>query len=98
MTHSNQGSVASQVESLQRQFAQGPGLPCADLWSAELITQVLQGQGTEFYDRIDSPLVTLAMFLSQCQDADPSLRQAVIRLSAHRVAQEQPACSSNTGA
>src|SRR5438309_343153 len=49
-------------------------------------------------DRIYTPLVTLAMFLSQCQDADPSLRQAVTRLIAHRVAQEQSACSSNTGA
>jgi hypothetical protein len=38
------------------------------------------------------------MLLSQCQDADPSQRQAVTRLIAHRIAQKQPACSSNTGA
>jgi hypothetical protein len=98
MPHRNQGSVASQVESLQRQFAQAPGLPFAELLPAELVTQLLQEQGTEFYDRIYTPLVTLAMFLSQCQDADPSLRQAVTRLLAHRVAQEQPTCSSSTGA
>ena len=71
MPHSNQGSVASQVESLQRQFAQAPGLPFADLLPAELVTQLLQEQDVVFSDRIYPPLVTLAMFLSQCQDADP---------------------------
>jgi Transposase DDE domain len=96
--HSNQGSVASQVESLQRQFAQAPGLPFADLLPAELIMQLLQEQDVEFHDRLYTPLVTLAMLLSQCQDADPSQRQAVARFIAHRVAQGQSACSSNTGA
>src|ERR1700687_3137839 len=98
MPHSNQGSVASQVESLQRQFAQVPGLPFADLLPAELITQLLRELGAEFHDRIYTPLVTLAMFLSQCQDADPSQRQAVNRLIAQRVAKKRSACSSNTGA
>jgi Transposase DDE domain len=96
--HSNQGSVASQVESLQRQFAQAPGLPFADLLPAELITRLLQELGSDFHDRIYTPLVTLAMFLSQCQDADPSQRQAVNRLIAQRVAHKRSACSSNTGA
>jgi IS4 transposase len=98
MPHSIQDSVASQVETLQRQFAQAPGLPFAELLPAELVTQLLQEQDAVFYDRIYTPLVTLATFLSQCQDADPSQRQAVTRLIAHRVAQEQPACSSHTGA
>lgn len=98
MPQSNQGSVASQVESLQRQFAQAPGLPFAELLPTELITQLLQEHGTEYYDRTYTPLVTLAMFLSQCSDADPSMKQAVARLIAQRVAQEKPACSSNTGA
>jgi Transposase DDE domain len=98
MPHSIQGSVASQVEALQRQFAQAPGLPFAEFVPAELVTRLLQEQDVAFYDRIYTPLVTLAMFLSQCQDADASQRQAVARLIAHRVAQERPACSSNTGA
>jgi Transposase DDE domain len=38
------------------------------------------------------------MFLSQCHDADQSLRQAVARLLAHRVAQGEAQGSSNTGA
>ena len=98
MPHSNQGSVASQVESLQRQFAQAPGLPFADLLPAELIMQLLQEQDVEFHERLYTPVVTLAMLLSQCQDADPSQRQAVARVIAQRVAQGQSACSSNTGA
>lgn len=98
MPHSIRGSVAGQVESLQRQFAQAPGLPFAELLPAALIARLLQEQDAVFYDRIYTPLVTLATFLSQCQDADPSQRQAVTRLIAHRVAQQQPACSSHTGA
>jgi Transposase DDE domain len=98
MPHSNRGPVVSQVESLRRQFAQAPGLPFADLLPAELIAELLNKQDTTFYDRIYTPEVTLAMFLSQCQDADQSLRQAVTRLLAQRSAQGKPTCSSNTGA
>jgi DDE family transposase len=98
MPHSNQGSVVCQVEALQRRFAQAPGLPFADLLPAELINQLMQEHGTEFYDRVYPPLVTLAVFLSQCQDADQSQRQAVARLNAYRVVQGERASSSNTGA
>jgi Transposase DDE domain len=98
MPHSNQGTLASQVESLQRQFAQAPGLPFADLLPADLVTRLVQEQEVVFHDRVYPPLVTLAMFLSQCQDADPSQAQAVSRLIAHRVAQRKRACSSKTGA
>ena len=78
MTHANQGAVASQVESLQRQFAQAPGLPFADLLPAPFLTRLLQEQDVVFNNRIDTPSVTLAMLLSQCHDADPSQRQAVV--------------------
>jgi hypothetical protein len=98
MAHSNQGPVVSQLESLQRQFAQAPGLPFAELLSAELLQQLFQEHEVEFRERAYPPLITLAMFLSQCHDADQSLRQAVARLLAHRVAQGEPGCSANTGA
>ncbi len=98
MPKSIQGSVARQVELLHRQFAQVPGLPFAALLPAEYLGRLLQEQDAFFYDRLYTPLVTLAMFLSQCQDADSSQRQAVARLIAHRVAQQRPACSSQTGA
>jgi hypothetical protein len=98
MPNSIQGSVARQVELLHRQFAQAAGLPFAELLPAPYLGRLLQDQNAAFYDRLYTPLVTLAMFLSQCQDADPSQRQAVARLVAHRVAQQRPACSSQTGA
>jgi hypothetical protein len=98
MRHSNQGPVVHQVESLQRQFAQAPGLPFADLLSAEAIQQLLHEQEIPVRERDYPPVITLAMFLSQCHDADPSLRQAVARRLAERVAQGLPACSSDTGA
>ena len=98
MPHSNRGSVVSQVESMQRQFAQAPGLPFADLLPEEFIVQLLDEVGVEFRDRDYPPLVVLAMFLGQCSDADPSLKQAVARRIAQRVAEGEAACSSNTGA
>src|SRR5947209_186110 len=98
MAHVNQGSVVSQVESLQRQFAQAPGLPFADLLSRGLVERLFREHDVEFRQRQYPPLIALAMFLSQCHDADQSLRQAVARLIAHRIAQGQPECSSNTGA
>jgi hypothetical protein len=98
MSHSNQGSVASQAETLQRQFAQAPGLPFAELLAPELIEELFRKHQVKTRDRIYTPLITLAMFLSQCHDEDPSLRQAVARLLAHRCVQELPPCDSDTGA
>lgn len=98
MPNSNRGSVVSQVQLIQRQFAQAPGLPFADLLPEEFIVQLLDELGVEFRDRDYPPLVVLAMFLGQCSDADPSLKQAVARRLAQRVAEGEAACSSNTGA
>lgn len=97
MSHSNQVSFASQVESIQRQFAQTPGLPFAQLLPTKLIEELLQEHGVEFRDRIYTPLITLAMFLSQCRDEDQSLRQAVLRLLVQRRLEGLPACSTDTG-
>jgi Transposase DDE domain len=98
MLHGNQGTVVSQVECLQRQFAQASGLPFADLLPTQQISTLLDKLAVDFRDRDYPPLVTLAMFLSQCSDADPSLRQAVSRRIAHRLTLGESACSSNTGA
>src|SRR4029077_15292564 len=98
MTHRNQGAVVHQVETLQRQFAEARGLPFAELLSPELIEKLFKDHEGGFRERDYPPLITLAMFLSQCHDADQSLRQAVARLVAHRVAQGEAEISSNTGA
>ena len=98
MPLSNHGPVVCQVESLQRQFAQVPGLPFADLLPADLLQKLLAEQDIEWRERDYPPLITLAVFLSQCQDADPSLRQAVARRSAQQAVQDERQSSSNTGA
>jgi hypothetical protein len=98
MRHCNQGSVVSQVELIQRRFAQAPGLPFAEVLPEDVIVRLLDELGVEFRDRDYPPLIVLAMFLGQSSDADPSLKQAVARHVAQRVAEGKPACSSNTGA
>jgi hypothetical protein len=75
MPHSNHRSLVSQVESIQRQFAQAPGLPFAQLLPTTLLHTLLQEHGIEYRDRIYTPLTTLALFLSQCHDEEQSLQK-----------------------
>jgi hypothetical protein len=73
-------------------------LPFADILSATQIEQVLAACQVRFRDRIFSPLITVATFLSQVLDPDHSMRQAVARLIAYRAALRLPACSPDTRA
>jgi hypothetical protein len=98
MPHSHHGSLLSQVESIQRQFAQAPGLPFAQLLPTTLLHELRQEHGIDYRDRLYTPLVTLALFLSQCQDEDQSLQQAVLRLAAQRRLDGLSACSTDTAA
>jgi hypothetical protein len=86
------------AESLLRQFAQAAGLPFADVLSAAGLQRVLDDCQVHFRDRIFSPLITVATFLAQVLDPDHSMRQAVARLIAHRVALQLPPCSADTRA
>jgi DDE family transposase len=98
MRHTTRRRVRRQVNSLRTQFAQVEGLPFADVLSADLIDAVLADAQVTFRDRVYAPLITLAMMLSQTQDDDPSLRQAVARLQAQRAAQGLPDIDDDTGA
>src|SRR5579864_1370432 len=98
MPDSNLPSLVRQVESIRRQFAQVSGLPFAQLLPTTLLHELLHEHGLDCRDRIYTPLVTLALFLSQCHDEDQSLQQAVLRLSAQRRLDGLPACYSDTGA
>jgi hypothetical protein len=60
MPHSNAPAMVGQAESLQRLFAQAPGLPFFDLLPTELIQQLLVEHEVEFRDRDYPPLVILA--------------------------------------
>ena len=80
-------------EALRRQFAQAAGLPFADVLSVDQLHRVLSDCQVEFRERIFSPLITVATFLSQVLDPDHSMRQAVARLCAYRAALQLPPCS-----
>jgi len=98
MRHRNRPFETSQVETLLRQFAQAPGLPFADVLDSRLVQHTLVQCMVSRDDTIYTPAVTLALFVGQAIDPDPSLRQAVARLLAERQAQGLPACSAETGA
>jgi hypothetical protein len=98
MAHPTLPRCARQVATLQRQFAQAPGLPFADALQPAAIAQALKQENISFRDRLFSPLVTLWVFLSQVLDPDHSCRQAVARFLAWRVAQRLKPCSADTGA
>jgi hypothetical protein len=98
MFHPTSPRCARQVATLQRHFAQAPGLPFANALEADAVEQALRQENVSFRDRLFSPLVTLWVFLSQVLDPDHSCRQAVARFLAWRVAQGLKPCSADTGA
>lgn len=67
MRHSNQGRFRHQVQFLRRQFLQDGDLPFTDVLSEDLVAQTLTAVGVFWNDRIDTPLVTLWVFLSQAR-------------------------------
>jgi hypothetical protein len=85
-------------EVLRRPFGQAAGLPFAEVLSAADLDQVLAACRVRFRERIFVPLVTVATSLSQVLDPDPSARQAVARLVAHRAAAGLAPCSPDTRA
>jgi hypothetical protein len=98
VTHRNSPAQSSQVEAFMRRFVQAPGLPFADVLDAQHVQQALTQCGAVSRDSIYTPAVTLSLFVGQAVDPDPSMRQAVARLMAQRLAQGLSACSAETGA
>jgi hypothetical protein len=97
MRHPRGASYREQVSLLRRQFLQGGDLPFTDVLTEDVIEQALASI-PGWLDRLFSPLVTLWVFLGQVLSADHSCRATVARLIAHRLAQGQKPCSSQTGA
>jgi Transposase DDE domain len=98
MSQHSHRSVLDQVESLERQFAQAPGLPFRDVLSEANVAAAFQAERLQWHDCVYTPLTTLRMLLSQAIHPDPSLRQAVSQLLAERTAEGRPGISANTGA
>jgi hypothetical protein len=87
--------------SLLRSFADGPGLPFADILPEEQMQRLCQEEGVTFAadpDCVYTPAVTLWAWLAQCLSAAKSCVAAVARVLVLRVALELPSCSADTGA
>ncbi len=97
MRHSHPESFRVQASFLRRQFLPDGDLPFTDVLTEGVIAHALTAVGG-WLDRIDSPLVTLRVFLGQVLSADHSCRAAVARLIAHRIAGGQEPCSAQAGA
>ena len=93
MSHSTPLRLVHQIDSLRNTFGQSSGLPFASLLSPT----DLHAFAERADDPVYTPLVTLAMFLSQVLDADHSCTQAVARLLAQRGRDGEAPCGAGTG-
>lgn len=75
---------STQFRGLFRSLVLDPGLFFAHIVSAEILAKIVLEEMGETCDRIFTPLVTLATFLSQILSDDHSCRGAVARLKAWR--------------
>jgi hypothetical protein len=91
------GCFFRRLVELRTRCEQAPELPFAEVLTAASIQKILAELKVEYRSRVYTPLVTLWVFLSQVLDADPSCRQAVSRLLAHRRQRGLPACSTDSG-
>ena len=73
----NQGRFRQQASFLRRQFLQGGDLPFTDVVTERSVTQALKALNVVWLDRVNSPLVTLWVFLGQVLSRDHSCRAAV---------------------
>lgn len=92
-----QGRFFRRLLELRTRLEHAPELPFAEALSVASVQVILEELKVEFRDRIYTPLVTLWVFLSQVLDADPSCRQAVSRLLAHRLERGLRPCSTDSG-
>src|SRR3954453_24265862 len=74
------------LDHLRARFARDEGLPFADVLTEAPIRDVLAQHGVRYRDRVFDPVTTLWGFLSQVRSDDPSCRDAVARIIAHRAA------------
>jgi Transposase DDE domain len=93
MPQSTRRWIVHKLEGLRN----APQLPFHELLDPAIVTQILEENRVTFRERIFSPRVTIATFLSQVLSSDHSCREAVARLIAFRVARGQEPCGPDTG-
>src|SRR5439155_23322177 len=84
------------LQEVRARFARDQGLPFAESLSEPGILDALDEHGVKYGDRLFSPVTTIWGFLSQALSDDPSCRDTVSRIIAHRAAAGLEVCSPNT--
>jgi hypothetical protein len=85
--------ISEKVRSLRESDV----LPFHDILDAQMVRDALAEDGVTFSERIYTPLVTLALFLSQVLDPDHSCRAAVARLIVWLSLNGRKPCAPDTG-
>jgi hypothetical protein len=93
----NPAVLHPQARSPFPSFVLDPALIFARVLDSQSIARVVAEEVGKTGDRIFTPLVTVAVFLSQLLSDDPTCLPAVAGLLAWRVACGRPACSPDTG-
>ncbi|WP_339134275.1 MAG: hypothetical protein WGN25_14955 [Candidatus Electrothrix sp. GW3-4] len=92
----NQKKIVRQINNLKARFCQSYKLPFSDILSADYIHKVVEEETPKFRSRVFTPIVTLQAFISQVLSQDHSCRDAVVRVLADRIAQDETPCSQDT--
>jgi len=97
MAQRTKKSVARHVQLELEELQSAKRMPFRQLLDAQRIMAALQRAGMNFRERVFDPLTTLWAFLSQAvASKESSCEDAVSRVLAERVANNQPACSADT--
>ena len=92
MSQATRRWISEKVKSLHESDV----LPFHELLDAETVNSALAAEGVSFNERIDTPLVTLCLFLSQVLDPDHSCCAAVARLIVWLTINHRKPCSPET--
>ena len=84
------------LAEVRARSARGQGLPFAEALTEPSILDALDQHGVKFRDRLFGPATTIWGFLSQVLSDDPSCRDTVSRIIAHRAASGLGPGSPNT--
>lgn len=97
MSDCSRWTFSRQLDWFRRQFAQGGGLPFAQVLPARVVVGALSALGLSFFNSMYNPVTVLWLFLGQVIHANPTLAATVEGFLAWRLAQGLPPCSTDTG-
>jgi hypothetical protein len=84
VAQSTSRSDCGQADTVRSQFAQQPGLPFLEVLSATEVETTCRAWNHNWRNRIYTPWITLAMFLSQILSSDQSCGDALERFQKYR--------------